>query len=909
MSHATSAGSPGGRGGLLRRLEVELFRLLTRLYPGRFRARYGPEILAFFHAERARARHRGIAGGLRFWRYTLGDLSLAVLRGRTRSIPSSPLMLLSNLSRHLKLSVRALRRQPAFAATVIVTLTVGIAATLVVFSLVDAALLQAIPFRDGDRMVFVQGTTTVDRNDVHGASLQEVREWAADAGGFEALAAVGTTNVNLGLEDGVRQVPMEIVTPAYFDVVAVQPLLGRVFDEEDDRVPNGHPVALIHEQLWEEQFGGDPAVIGKVVRLNDMPFTVVGVLPRRFEGVNLNTRVWVPMMMASVAGRDIDRLGWADRWLAAIGRLSDGVSIEAAQAEVDAVARELARQHPATNEGRTGSLTPARSIYLGTSGDMLLVLLVGSGVLLLVATVNAAGLLTVKSATHRDEHAMCLALGARPGSVAARALVDALVLAALAAGASWLLARAALSYLLANLPSGALPPFVDPRLGAGTLLFASGVVVVAALLSGLLPALQSSRGDLTQALRSVRTSAPGGSKSPRRSPQQLLVIAEVAIALVLLVGTGLMGRTLLQKLAVPRGFSVDGLSVVRVRMSGERYADGAALVGFAERARQHLLEMPGIEDATYSSDVPLRGDSSASIVAPDPTRPRDGVRFYRHRVAPGFRELLGIELLRGRDLTEDDIDGAPVVVQVSRELADRFLGGVGAAVGRSLLLFPGFGDVPATVVGVVGGVRWRDLTSDITAGEDDPDVYMSYAQFRTGVIELTYRTAPGVEPSFPEIREALRDVDPNVPAYQPASLAAQLRLQTAGDRLTVAILAVFGAAALLLAGIGVYGALASAVAHRRREIAIRMALGATVSTLRGSVLAQGTRLAALGAAVGAVLAVLLSRALSGLLFGVSSLDAATYGTVVALLLAVAVLATWLPAVRATRVEPQSALRS
>lgn len=892
--------------GPVRRVEERAFRLLTRLYPRAFRSRYDAELIEFFRAERARPRHRGPTGALRFWKSTLLDLTRASFRGRARQIPREATMRLSDLPRHLTLSLRSFRRRPGFAATVTLTLAVGIAAMLVVFTLVDAALLEALPFAGGDRVVFVRGTTVQDRQDVRGASEPELRAWIERTESFDALAALSGPTLNLALEDGVRPVASELVTGEYFRVMPVSPLLGRLLGPQDDRAADGHPVVVIHEELWEEQFDRDPEIIGRSARFNDRELTIVGVVPRHFGGITLNTRAWAPLQMASLIGQNVQEPNWGRRWLVGIGRLAENVSIEAVQAELDAVALELAGERPDSNEGRTGTLQPARSAYLGSAEDLLVVLLVASVGLLLVATLNAAGLLTVRAASQRDEHAICRALGAGKVAIGARVLVDALVLAAAAAGVAWLLARWALDLLLANLPAGALPPFVDPRLDAGTLLFASGVVVVASLLAGLLPALQSSRGDLTAALGDVRTTAAGGGRSWGRSPQQLLVVAEVAVALVLLVGTGLMVRTVQQTLAVEEGFDPAGVSSVRVRLTGERYAEAEARNGFVQQARQRLEEVAGIESVSYGSDVPLRGGGSASILLLDPQDEESRVRYYRHRVAPDFRQLMGIELLAGRDLSPDDTAGAPRVVLVGREFAERLLGGVEEAVGRELMLGP---EETSTVVGVVETVRWRDLTTDLTAGDDDPDVYLPFAQQTVAVIEFPMRTRQGVEALMPRLREAVADVDPEAATFALVDLESLLYRQTAGDRLTVAVLATFGGAALLLAGIAVYGALASAVAHRRRELAIRQALGATAAEVRRSVLRQGAGLAAVGAAIGCVVAIFASRYLADLMFGVSTLDLPTYAVAVGVLLAVAVLATWLPALRATRIEPQRALRS
>ncbi|NKB90374.1 MAG: FtsX-like permease family protein [Acidobacteria bacterium] len=880
-----------------------LFGLLLRLYPKRFRQRYGQELLIFFRAESRRATNRGLLGRSKFWLRTISDTFVAARRYRRMSIPTGPRspMLMQTLPRHFQLALRAMRRQPSFAFLVVLSLSIGMSAALIVFSLAEAALVEAMPFEEGDGLFFIDGTLADDRSDVRAGSYPEIARWRDDTSAFEGLAAMSGIALNLVTPDLVERIQAEIVGADYFALRRARQIAGRLLGDEDGPERGESAVVVIGETLCERVFDRSD-VLGTQITLNEIPLTVVGIVPESFVGLALGAEAWVPMSMTRVVGRDTERRG--SRWLTSIARLNDNTSVEAAQAELDGVALDLATEWPQTNDNRTGTLQPAREAYLDTAEDLILLLL-GAGVLLLcIASANVAGLLLLRAETQTAEHALCLALGERRAGIGLRVITECFTFAVVAAVISWGLAQATLQWAMSSLPANALPSFVTPRLDAGSLLFMLAAVLLATGVAALIPALWSSRGDLTSALRGSR--ALGASSGGTRSPQRMFVVAQIATTLVLLVATGLMGRTVISKLNVPTGFDPTDLYAFRVRVPAD-HEDSAARDAFAASVRDQVAGIPGVLETTYGSDVPLRGGSSAGLVvlaeAPDQT-----IRYYRHRVSPDYFARTGIQILNGRGFDATDTADSMAVVVVSEGFASRFMPGQNP-VGQTLVRAPGFGDIPTTIIGVAASTRWRDLTADLTADGDDPDLYFPFAQFSTRVVEFVVRAETGATELPDAIRQAVRTLAPDAPAYQFTSLNEQLDQQTAGDRLTLVVLATFAVRSLLLAGVGVYGTLAQAVRRRRREIAIRMAVGAAGSVVRRGILSEGMRLTGAGAVFGLVTSLALTRLVSGLLFGVTALDPGTYIVVLAALATLALLATWVPAARATRVDPQAALRS
>lgn len=811
---------------------------------------------------------------------------------------------LESIGQDVRVTVRGWRRRPGFAALVSLTLAVGMGATTAIFGLVDAALLGALPFEDADDIVVVRGVLSEDPTQVRGASYPEISDWRRGARRLEGLSAWTAVGLTVTGGDDAERIVTELVEPQYFDLLRVTPLLGRTFRDGENAVPDAAPVVVLHQDLWERRFGGSRDVLGETLELEGRPHTVIGVLPREFAGFSLQAEAWVPMMMAYLVRERGDLEERGERWLAAVGRVAPGVSVEAAAADLARVARDLEAELPDSNTGRTAGVVSLRSTYLGSTETVLQVLLGAGAFLLLVAIANATNLLLTRGASRGTEIALRRALGSGRGRLVQQLMVESLMLAALAGVMGLALAVWGLDLLEPLIPAGALPPFVEPRVDAGVVLFGLGLLAVTGILTGLLPALKGARGDLAQHLRTSRAAEGWRWRGGRMAPAQLLVAGEVAVTVVLLVGAGLVARTLAGKLAVEPGYVADELHLFRVGLPPDSQ-QGDAPGRFMDDVARELAAVPEIQEVTYSSDVPLRGGNSASILHLGD--PEERLRYYRHRVAPGFLATMGVSLLQGRGFQSSDDADAPGVAVVSDEFVQRFLPG-GDAVGRTLYFGVGPDAPTRTIVGVVGTVRWRDLTTDLMGEASDPDVYFPYAQQPTAVVEIAARVrgeAPGL---LEKARAAVARVDPDVPVYLPARAADLMDAQLGNDRLMGFLFAVFAGGAMVLASVGVYGAIAFAVTQRRREIAIRMSLGAPGRRVRQGVLLQAAGLAALGCVAGLGIAAAASRTLSTLLFGVKALDPWTYIGTVLVAIAGVLTAAWVPAWRAAHTDPQLVLR-
>ena len=807
--------------------------------------------------------------------------------------------------RDARYAARSLRRQPAFTAAVVATLALGIGASTAVFSLFDAALLRPLPFDEPERLVRLSGVAGPLR-DERGASVLEVRDWAASNRTLSGVAGYADASLNLRTTDAADRLEGEIVAEGYFDVLGARPIAGRLFTAEEERVPDAHPVAVVSHALWRDRFGADPSLVGRAITLNDRTFTVVGVMPEGFRGLAFDTDVWVPMMMVATVGSldDLERRG--SRWLGAVGRLRDGVTPAQAQRDLDAVAERLAAAYPESNTDRWARLEPLRDFYLGDTAALLRVLLASVLLFLLIACANVVGLQLVRATSRQREMALRVAVGADRGRIVQQLLVEGLLLALVGAAAGALVALWGVDALVPLVPEGVLPGYVRVALDGRVLAFGAGLALCCGVVFGLAPVWRLSRPDLAASLKDGARTAAGGLGGGRRlGLQQSLVVAEVAVALVLLTGAGLMLRSLRHQLAVRPGFDARGVLTARVTLPAGRY-DGAARVRFATALEERLAALPGARGAAVASALPLSGSWSAAFLSV-PDVGAEGVRFYRHRVSPGYFDALGVPLLRGRRFTPQDDSTATIAAAIVGDATARRFWPAGDAVGRRFRL-GGADGLEAVVVGVVADVRHRDLTTDLSAPAAEPDVYLPYAQFPTRDLEIAVRGTGDAAALAPALRREVAALDPTIPVFGVQPLATALRQQTATGRFASLLLGLFSGVALVLAAIGIYGVLAFLVGLSRREIAIRMALGATSTRVMLATVGRGVGLAVAGLALGLLLAASSTDVLAAQLFRVAPTDPVTFAAVSAVLLLVAVLAAWIPASRATRVDPQVALR-
>ena len=803
----------------------------------------------------------------------------------------------------LRYAFRTIRTRPGFAAAVVGTLALGIGASTAMFSIVDAALLRRLPFEQPDRVVVLWGVAGPERA-IRGASIPEGNDWREQNRTLTDLTLYDETSVNLRTADGADRIDAEMVSPSFFPILGVRAARGRTFLPEEDRVPDAHAVIVVSDQFWRERYRGDPAFVGRSITLNDRSFTVIGVMPPGFKGLSFDTDIWFPTMMVSLTNgaRAVEERGL--RWLMTFGRLRPGVRLEDAQRDLDGVAAHLAERFPRTNTARGVQVMSLQESYLGTTRTLLLVLFASVIVFLLIACANVTGLQLVRASARRREIAVRLALGAGPRRLVRQLMTEGMILSLLGGAAGALVAYWTVDALRPFIPAGLLPGYVDITIDGRVLLFSFALAAAAGVVCGLAPALLVARGNLSDALRDgSRSVSTGLGRIRHPGLQQVLVGIEVALALMLLIGAGLMVRTLRSQLDVSPGFDSAGVITARLSLPARYGAEQRA--AFAARLAEELAALPGVADASVSSDLPLNGSSSAStFLLPGSTDP---VRYYRHYVTPRFFTTLGIPLSRGRAFSDSDARDAPPVVILGEAAARRLFPGADP-IGRVLPLRSATA-TEVTVVGVARDVRFRDLTTDITSSTNEPDIFFPYAQRTDGDIAVAVRSGGTNLIAGGVLRRAVAAIDPTLPLFQVRPLADVVVLQTATARFGSLMLLVFSSVALTLAAIGLYGVIAFVVSNSRREIAIRMALGAEAASVRRLVVRNAMTLVAAGVVTGLVAAGLAAGVLSNQLFGVRPRDPMTFGLVPIAVLMVAFIASYLPARRAAAVEPQLALKS
>lgn len=839
-----------------------------------------------------------------------GDRARIEAETRRRHRRGSLRSLADGVGRDLRFALRTVRRDPGFSATVVVTLGLGIGAATAVFGVVDAALLAPLPFEDADRVVFLLGHHEAeDGPRIRGASVPEIEDWRRRSRSFTDVSVQDALTLTLTTGgSAAERVTAEAVSPGYFRILGADADRGRVFRPEEDRGSEASPVVVIGAGLRERRFGRDADVIGRTIRLNRVSHTIVGVMPRGFRGLTFRTELWIPSLREfAVTGRD-DPDDRGSRWLAAVARLAPGVDLEEARADLASVADALEAEHPETNADRGVTVRPLRASFLGDADTLLLVLLGAAGLLLLIACANVTNLHLVRATTRSGEVAVRMALGAGRGRLVRQLVIESLVFSAAGAALGMALAGWGLDLLAAGVPDGALPVYADPSVDARVFAFAVAVTAVAGVISGLAPAVRTSGLEAAAELAGPgRGGIPRGGTGRRGGGTgRILVGAEVALAVVLLTGAGLMLRSIREKLEVDPGFDHDRVLAFRLELPEDAYPDGPAVDGFVAEVRGRLGGLPGVESVAVSSDLPLRDRTSGVFVA-HPHRPEENLRVYLHRVDTAYFSTLGIPMVRGRAFGPGDGPDADRVVIIDRAFARRIFSDRNPV--GELVRLGGPGGPAARIVGVAGPVRHRDLTTDLVAGADDPDLYYPLARGYGRVLEVALRTGGDPGALAAPARAAVGEIDPSLPVYRVGTLAVELRQETAGDRLGSTLLAVFGALALILAAVGIYGVIAFSVGRRSREIAVRMAVGADAARVRGMVVGEGMKVVLLGLAAGLAGALLLCRTLAGLLYEVSAMDPTTYATVSMVLAGVALAATYLPARRATAVDPGATLRS
>ena len=804
---------------------------------------------------------------------------------------------MTGIVQDLRYAARTLGKRPAFTAIVIVVLALGIGANAAVFSVVNAVLLRPLPFPEPERLVEVH-LATPDGDPRGAVSAVDFEDWRETNHVFRSISLVNTASRGLTLTGGAEpeQLPTAYVHPAFFGTLGVPPALGRAL-RPDENVPGGNRVAVLSHRIWLRRFGGDTSIPGRSVTLDGQPYTVAGVMPASFRFPDAAIDVWAPESLIDAARAPRRR---DNRFQRVIARLDSGVTLEAARAEMGTIAARLVAQYPETNAGRaTVTLVPLRDSLVGESVRSAILILLGAVVLvLLIACANVGNLLLERALARRREIAVRLALGAGRARIVRQVLAECALLAG-AGGALGLAFGAWSIEALLNLARHFLPAQNDVIVDGRVLGFTLLVSLVSALVFGAVPAIGLSRTAPQLILREDSRSAtagPGG-----RRLRAVLVVAETALALVLVVGAMLMVTSFTRLRSVDPGFDPGGVLTVSMNASSTRYPERPQFLAYYGEVLSGVRRIPGVQSAGSTRNLPLQGAAEhwPVIVDVQPAVPEGSEPIVAvHQISPEYLRAMRIPLLQGRDFNEQDVETTPDVVIVSQAFARRHWP-VGGAVGRTLRS----GERTATVVGVCGDVRQRRLDAD-----GEPTVYVPQAQNPRRGFTLVLRARGDPLALAPAVRAAIRAVDPEHPILRIAAMDEVLGESVSQPRLMSALLAVFGGLALCLAMLGVYGVISCGVALRTREFGVRMALGARPWDVLAIVLRQGAGLALTGVAIGTAAALGLTRLLSAHLFEVGATDGRTFVSVAALLFATSLVASYLPARRATRVDPLAALR-
>ena len=809
---------------------------------------------------------------------------------------------MEGFTRDLRLALRGLLRAPGFSAIAIVTLALGIGANAAIFSVVHGVLLRSLDLADPDRLVAVWHHDPADPERRLSVSPGNFRDWREQSGAFEALAAYGFETRTLGSGDGVdvdsRRVESLTVTGDFFRVAGAEPIRGTLLTPADDAAGSAAGRAVLAYEAWQTIFGGDPMVVGQSILLDGRSVEVAGVLPPGFRIASQPVDLYVPM------GWDEEFRGNRTEYsYRVVGRLAAGTSLEQAQQRLDAVMVSLRRDFPTENGDLAAAILPLRSDLVRHVATPIWLVMAAVGMVLLIGCANLVQLLLARAESRRRELAVQRALGATAWTLVRRSVAESLLLAILGCVAGLAVARATLSTLVATLPSE-MPGLEAIGIDPAVLAFTVGVSLLAALLFGVAPALRLPPADRLRQGRGNSSRGAGGSGRPVVVSGSLLTVAEVALAVVLLCGTGLLLRSLQASTSVEPGYATDVLRL-RVSLGGAGFEEGDQRVAYLERARERLAALPAVEDVAVAINLPPEDSYNNAWFrrADQPLADGETPPWISYRVVmPGYFEALELPLEAGRRFDARPAEGAPLGVVFNRAAADRFFPGV-SPVGQRVILGPDNSFPPAVVVGLV------DDGQNLSLRGGGPMVYMTYASLPLWD-DLAFGLRSSVDPAALAhgAREALRDLDPRIAVYGSTTFDELHREQFALTRAVGRLLGAFAALGLVMATVGLFGVLSYSVTRRRRELGIRLALGARARQLQRMVVGQGLVRVAAGLALGVGAAFLLTRFLEGLIFGVEPFDPWTYLGVAAVLLTATVTACWWPAVRASSVAPAEVLK-
>jgi putative ABC transport system permease protein len=800
----------------------------------------------------------------------------------------------------LRYSMRVLLKKPAFTAIAILTLALGIGANTAIFSVVNSLLLRPLPFSDPDRLVQIWESNVKRGRGEMPASYPDFADWRDHSATFEQAAAYSDWSFNLTGSGEPERIRGEIVSPVFFSMLGINPILGRAFAPDED-TPGKDLVVVISDRLWERRFNSDPNILGSPINLGDRAFTVIGVVQTGAHRPLLpeDIELFVPISH----GFGLEERG--AHYLNVTARLKAGVTLNQAQAEMDTLAAQLARQYPDMNADLGARVVPLREQVTGGYRTSFMVMLGAVAFVLLIASTNVANMLLARAISRQKEIAVRIALGARRSRIVRQLLTESLLLAVIGGALGFLVSLWGIALLVAFSPAD-LPRIKEVTVDGRVFGFTVAVSLLTGVVFGLVPALQASRPNLNEILKEGGRSATGG--SARQRTRGLLVVTEIALSLVLLVGAGLLARSFLRLQSVSPGFNAENVLTMQMDFSGPNYKTGTQVRAFQSELLERVKQLPGVLSASTRSFVPIAPDAPFAYLtfAIDgrPIEPGNRPVAFQNSVSPDYFKTMMIPVVRGREFDDRDVKSSQQVAVINETLAGKYFPGEDP-IGKRITTDdePYSAESWLTIVGVVVDTKPRSLESEPAA-----EMYMPFSQATQPFLALMIRTSGEAGGVASAVRSQVLEMDKNQPVYGVRTLDAILSESVSTPRFRTLLIGIFAGVALILAAVGIYGVISYSVTQRTHEIGIRMALGASRGDVLKLVVGQGLTVALIGVTIGIIASVFLTRLLSSLLFGVSATDIPTFGGASVLLMAVALAACYLPARRATKVDPTVALR-
>ncbi|MGE5645976.1 MAG: ABC transporter permease [Acidobacteriota bacterium] len=812
--------------------------------------------------------------------------------------------MMDSLVQDIRYALRSFRRSPAFTVAALIALALGIGANAAIFSVVYAVLFRPLPYPGANRLVMLWET----RSDIDPAIFPDPKaaaamfsrwpagnltfdRWQERNRSFEHIAGFGTWTATLTGAGAPERTKGLTATPDLFPLLGVHPTLGRTFLPEENREGHDDVIVLGHG-LWRRRFGADPGVLGKKLDVDGKPHTIIGVMPAGFEVVLPDVAVRRPDFVLPLWHETVMNRGFTISPV--LGKLKPGVTLAAAQSEMSALAAGLAQEDPRRQKGHGVRLVPLAREVSGDARPAMLVLLGAVGCVLLICCANVANLLLARASARQQEIGVRAVLGASRWRLARQMLTESVLLAAAGGAAGLLLARWGVQLLVAAIPEGTVPRIEDIHVDAAVLAFGFALALITGLLFGLAPALEAAHWSARSRQGTTRRS---------RRLRNALAVSEIAIALVLLTGAGLLVRSFIRLRAVDLGFHAENVLSVPMMVTDAKYADAQRRAEFAERVLERVQAMPGVQAAAITNSAPMAAEITATVSGIEiESRPGMEASAMFRTVTPDYFRTMGIAMRKGRAFTWRDAPGTAAIV--NQAFIKRYLPAVRDDSPEPLGRHIKWNDKKAVIVGVVSDVKSGGANADA-----EPELYMQHTETFSQGLGLVVRTPSNPSRLTPLIRAAIREINPDQPIGRVATMEEVVSESFATPRFHMLLLGIFAALALALAAVGIYGVIAYSVTQRTHEIGVRMALGAERAGVLRLIIGQSLRLALAGVALGLAAAAAVTRVLAKFLFGVQPVDAVTFASVAALLVAVAAAAGWLPARRATRVDPISALRS